>query len=62
MRTLAYALAGCLILLAPAAAADTPAETPDSIRTPGQTGCTVFAYQLDPPAYRLDPDCLERQT
>ena len=58
MKTLAYALAGCLLILAPFVAADpTGPSMPEdpSSRDP----CSTFAYWLEPtPGFRVDPDCL----
>lgn len=62
MKTLAYALAGCLVLLlAPAVAADCPGgicpeDVPDRVQRTAE--CSIFVYWLDPPGYRLDPSCI----
>jgi hypothetical protein len=58
MNALAYALAGCLIILAAPIAQAEP-TTPDPPQPPDFGGdCSFFVYQIDPPAYRLDPSCL----
>ena len=58
MKTLAYALAGCLLILAtPWVAADPPPpDPPNEISVGGQ--CDFFVYWLNPPDYRIDPSCL----
>lgn len=62
MKTLAYALAGLMLLLsAPMIVPAATAECPGGICPPpvdGAGDCAIFVYWLDPPGYRLDPSCL----
>ncbi|MHB8633613.1 MAG: hypothetical protein ACYDBQ_06570 [Thermoplasmatota archaeon] len=58
MNTLAYALAGCLIILAmPMVGADIPQTNPPNHGTAGGQ-CDFFVYWLNPPGFRIDPSCL----
>ncbi|MES2154432.1 MAG: hypothetical protein V4510_04780 [bacterium] len=64
MKTLAYALAGLVLLLAaptiaPAATAECMGDICPPATVYGTGGCAVFWYWLEPePGYQLDPDCL----
>lgn len=60
MKNLAYALAGCiLILAAPMVLADDPQPPPQNGDGSGLPPyCLWFSYTLEPPHYELDPDCL----
>ena len=54
MKTLAYALAGCLLILAPTVAADSPDPS-----SPDDSPCSVFSYWLEPePGYQVNLACL----
>ena len=59
MNALAYALAGCLVILAiPSAAAD-PSTDPGSEDGPDLPPyCMWFSYTLDPVDYHLNLACL----
>ncbi|MFO1533229.1 MAG: hypothetical protein ABR562_05980 [Thermoplasmatota archaeon] len=64
MKTLAYALVGCLaVLLAPSVMADCPVDCPGPVENivyvvEHYPRCTWFSYTLDPPDYDLNPECL----
>lgn len=58
MKALAYALLGCLLVIAPTVAADWNPIIGPSERVPGWPHCMVLGYQLDPPYIYKDPTCL----
>lgn len=67
MRTLAYALAASLLVLsAPVATAEEcplnicPEDVLEEVcgKIPAWPHCTVFSYGLNPPGYRINPNCL----
>jgi hypothetical protein len=60
MKHLTYALASALLLtIVPAVLADPIDDAQQTVETLDHTApCTWFSYTLDPPAYRVRPECL----